>query len=98
MRIAASAIRDAAIALGSGPSEVIARTALAKAASQHLPATTNVAAAVAQGQVPRRTGMPMPAAAAPGQMPRTTGMPMSQAAQASGRWRRHGSHIVVEGL
>jgi len=96
VRLAASAIRDAAIALGSGPPEVIARTALAKAASQQLPATTKVAAAVAQGQVPRTAGMP--ATVAPGQMPRATGMPVPQAAQASGLWRRHGDHIVVEGL
>jgi hypothetical protein len=98
VRMAASAIREAATALGSGPPESIARTALAKAVSQQLPATTNVAAAIAHGQLPHQTRMPTPPTAAPGQMLRTTGMPVSQAAQASGRWRRHGSHIVVEGL
>jgi hypothetical protein len=99
VRLAATAIQKAAIALGSGPPEVIARTALAKAASQHLPATANVAAVVAQGQIPRPTGMaaPVATAVAPGQ---TATMPqfVPQHAQASGRWRRHGSQIVVEGL
>ena len=82
VRLAATAIREAATAPGSGGSpEAVARAALAKAVSQHLPATANLAAAVAQGQVPPPTGMSAP-----------------QVAQASGLWRRHGNHIVVEGL
>src|SRR5215470_9434388 len=59
VRLAATAIREAATAPGSGSPEAVARAALAKAASQHLPATANLAAAVAQGPVPP-TGMPAP--------------------------------------
>jgi hypothetical protein len=111
VRLAASAIREAAVALGSGPPESVARTALANATIRHLPAAANAAVAILPARggrsspapsafMPIRDQLP-PAMAAPiparGQVPSSLAAGSTQTGQ-SGSWRRHGSHIVVEGL
>lgn len=82
VRLAKSAIREAALALGSGPPESIARTALVNATMKQLPA----AAPVVKGLL--RTGNP--AAHSPT-------MGSTQSGQ-TGTWQRHGSNIIVDGL
>jgi hypothetical protein len=83
VRLAASAIRDASAALGSGSPDSIARTALINATVRHLPAAANaVTAALPRGD---EVSASLVAGAA-------------SAADQSGTWRRHGRHIIVEGL
>jgi hypothetical protein len=104
VRLAASAIREATIALGTAPPESVARTALANATIRHLPAAAGAAAAILpsatsaftpmRGQVPPATAIPPPA-----HSQALSSLPAGATHTGhSGTWRRHGSHIVVEGL
>ena len=96
VRLAASAIRQAATALGTDTPENVARAALVSATTRHLPSTAAVMAALMplQGQV--RPGL---AATSPmtGKVPTASSPSLGPTGQ-SGTWRQAGSHIVVEGL
>jgi len=91
VRMARTAISDAALALGSGPPETVARNALIKAAAKQLPATIPAikAALPAAGAALQAVGAPL-----------HTLMPTAPptAANQYGTWRRQGTEIVVQGL
>lgn len=82
VRLTAGAAQQAAAARGSGSPESIARTALTNAATRYLPGTAGAMAAM----IPTQGQMLAPLAAG------------SARAGQSGTWRRHGQHIIVEGL
>jgi hypothetical protein len=82
VRLAKSAIREAALALGSGPPESVARTALVNATMRQFPAAVPVVRALLPmaGHAAHSTAM----GATPGGL--------------TGTWQRRGSNIVVDGL
>jgi hypothetical protein len=94
VRLAGSAIRDAATSLGSGSPESIVRSALVNATARHLPAAASaVAAALPTGGGPRTS----PVAEVPMHGGLTTALVLgSPGTGQSGTWRRHGNHIVLE--
>jgi hypothetical protein len=82
VRLAKAAIRDATLALGSGPPETVARDALVKATAKQLPATIPALKAT----LPATTATPhAPAGAVPD-------------GDQQGSWQRQGPEIVVQGL
>jgi hypothetical protein len=96
VRLAASAIRQAATALGTDTPENVVRAALVSATTRHLPSAAGAVAALMAppGQV--RSGLAGPPQITD-QVPKATSPGSAPTAQ-SGIWHQLGSRIVVQGL